>query len=164
MRTFDVVAAQDVPTYGSFTVQAEDAAAALAAATARLEADAGLLGDAQADGAHSLRIVALQEDDQDPLFADVSLDPDAPLGPGAAVRGALMETTSMLAQLVVSLGEAGEYADELDRLAANLRLLGQGDAVTMDLEAARHTTPPEAWAEQVMVRSFEQTPAPVAAR
>ena len=38
MRTFDVVAAQDVPTYGSFTVQADDPAAALAAATARLEA------------------------------------------------------------------------------------------------------------------------------
>ncbi len=36
MRTFDVVAAQDVPTYGSFTVQADDPAAALTAATARL--------------------------------------------------------------------------------------------------------------------------------
>jgi hypothetical protein len=164
MRTFDVVAAQDVPTYGSFTVQADDPAAALAAATARLEADASLLGDAQPDSAHSLRIVALQEDDQDPLFADVSLDPDAPLWPGAAVRGALMETTSMLAQLVVSLGEAGEYPDELDRLAANLRLLGEGDAAAMALAAARHTTPPEAWAEQVMVWSFEQPPAPVAAR
>lgn len=160
MRTFDVVAAQDVPTYGTFTVQAVDPAAALAAAQAKLMADTSLLCEAQSDGAHSLRIVALQEDDQDPLFADVSLDPDAPLWPGAAVRGALMETTSMLAQLVVSLGEAGEYPDELDRLAANLRLLGEGDAVAMDMAAARHTTPPEAWAEQVMVWSFEQPPAP----
>ena len=164
MRTFDVVAAQDVPTYGSFTVQADDPAAALTAATARLEADSSLFSDAQPAGAHSLRIVALQEDDQDPLFADVSLDPDAPLWPGAAVRGALMETTSMLAQLVVSLGEAGEYPDELDRLAANLRLLGEGDAAAMALAGARHRAPPEAWAEQVMVWSFEQTPAPVAAR
>lgn len=159
MRTFDVVAAQDVPTYGTFTVQAEIPAAALVAAQAKLVADTSLLCEAQPDAAHSLRIVALQEDGQDPLFADVSLDPDAPRWPGAAVRGALMETTSMLAQLVVSLGEAGEYPDELDRLAANLRLLGEGDAVAMDLAAARHTTPPEAWAEQVMVWSFEQPPA-----
>ncbi len=70
----------------------------------------------------------------------------------------------MLAQLVVSLGEAGEYPDELDRLAANLRLLGEGDAAAMALAAARHTSPPEAWAEQVMVWSFGLPPAPEAAR
>ena len=160
MRTFDIVAAQDVPTYGTFTVQAEDPAAALAAARARLEADAGLLCEGQPDGAHSLRIVALQEDDQDPLFSDVSLDPEAPLWPGPAIRDALLQSTSLLAQLVVSLGEAGEYPAELDRLAMNLRLLGDGDPAVVCLAEARQTTPPETWAEEVMVWTFEQPPAP----
>lgn len=158
MRTFSVIAAQDMPSYGAFTVQAADPAAALQAARTRLEACATLLCDPQPDGVHSLRIVALQEDDDDPLFADVSLDPDAPLWPGPAIRGALMTTTSMLAQLVVSLGEAGEYPDELEQLALNLRLLGHGDAAAIELAAARQATPPEAWAEQVMAWTFDQPP------
>lgn len=158
MRTFTIVAAQDMPFYGAFTVEAPDPDSALAAAKARLLADPGVLCEPEAEGVHSLRIVSLQENDEDPLFGDVSLDPDAPLWPGASIRTALLSTTSLLAQLVVSLGEAGEYPTELGQLEANLRLLAADYDGVSALLAARGQMSPEAWTEQVMVWTLEPMP------
>lgn len=156
LRTFQVVAAQDVPFYGAFTVEAADPDAALAWAKTMLIADAALLNEAEAESAHSLRIIALQENDQDPIFADVSLDPDAPLWPGPAFRTAVLATTASLAQLVASLGEAEAYPSELDQLAANLRLLHVECDGAAGLAAARNTEAPEAWVEQVMHWAWAQ--------
>jgi hypothetical protein len=158
MRTFCVVAAQDTPSYGSFIVAAEDPDAALAAAKADLLADQSRINQAEPDNAHSLRIVSLQENDEDPLFWDVSLDPDAPLWPRGSARRALLSSTSLLAQLLVSLGEVGEYRTELDQLEANLRLLAFDIAGCEPLLAVRAQAAPEAWAEQVMVWSLDPSP------
>lgn len=156
LRTFQIVAAQDRPFYGAFTVTATDPDAALVQAKARLFADPGVLADPEPEGAHSLRILALQEGDQDPLFADVALDPDAPFWPGREVRDALLATTAALAQLVASLGEAEAYPDALDRLAANLRLLHLDCEGAARLAQARSTEAPEAWVEQVMHWAWSQ--------
>ena len=156
LRTFQVVAAQDMPFYGAFTVSAADPDAALAQAKAALLADVGVLNGPAADAVHSLRIVAVQEDDQDPIFSDVSLDPDAPLWPGRAIRAALLASTSALAQLVASLGEADAYPAELDQLAANLRLLDVDPKGAAALLAARRDQPAEAWVEQVMHWAWAQ--------
>lgn len=156
LRTFQVVAGQDMPFYGAFTVTAADPDAALAQAKARLLADAGVLAESEPEGAHSLRILALQEDDQDPIFSDVSLDPDAPFWPGREIREALLATTAALAQLVASLGEAEAYPNDLDRLAANLRLLHLDCEGAASLAAARSTEAPEAWVEQVMQWAWSQ--------
>lgn len=153
-RTFQVVAAQDMPFYGSFTIEAADPEAALAKAKAMLLADAGMLNEAE--GVHSLRIIALQEDDQDPIFTDVSLDPDAPLWPGREFRTAVLATTASLAQLVASLGEAEAYPSVLDQLAANVRLLHLDYDGAAALAAARSTEAPEAWVEQVMQWAWSQ--------
>lgn len=157
LRTFQVVAARDVPVYGAFTVEAADPDAALAQAKAMLISDAAMLNEAEPESAHSLRIIALQEDDQDPLFADVALDPDAPLWPGPAFRTAVLATTASLAQLVASFGEAEAYPNDLDRLAANLRLLHLDCDGAAALVAARSTQAPEAWVEQVMQWAWAQT-------
>jgi hypothetical protein len=158
MRTFSVVAAQDTPSYGSFTIEAEDPGAALAAAKATLLVDSSGLNEPELDAAHSLRIVSLQENDEDPLFWDVSLDPDAPLWPGGVARRALLSTTSLLAQVLVSLGEVGEYRAELDQLETNLRLLAFDTAGCEPLLAARADATPDAWAERVMVWSLDPSP------
>ena len=155
-RTFQVVAAQDMPFYGSFTVNAADPAAALAEAKAMLLADAGVLAEPEPEGAHSLRILALQAGDEDPFFSDVSLDPDAPLWPGREMRAALVATTAALAHLVASLGEAQAYPAELDQLTANLRLLHLELDGAASLAAARGAEPPEAWVEQVMQWAWAQ--------
>lgn len=157
LRTFQVAAAHDVPIYGSFTVSAVDPDAAMAKAKAMLVADAAVLNEAEPESAHSLRIIALQEDDQDPIFTDVSLDPDAPLWPGREFRTAVLATTASLAQLVASLGEAEAYPSELDQLAANLRLLHLDCDGATSLAAARSTEAPEAWVEQVMQWAWSQT-------
>lgn len=157
LRTFQVVAAQDMPFYGSFTVEAANPEAALAKAKGLLLADAGQLNEAEADGAHSLRIVSLQEDDQDPIFHDVSLDPDAPLWPGRESRAALLATTAALAQLVSSLGEAEAYPTDLDQLTTNLRLFHLESAEANRLVAARATAAPEDWVEQVMHWAWAQS-------
>lgn len=157
LRTFQVVAAQDMPFYGSFTVEAADPDAALAKAKAMLLADAAMLSEAEADGVHSLRIIALQEDDQDPFFSDVSLDPEAPLWPGREFMTAVLATTALLAQLVASLGEAEAYPSELDQLAANLRLLHLDCEGAAALAAARSTEAPEAWVEQITQWAWAQT-------
>lgn len=156
LREFQVVAAQDMPSYGTFTVEAADPEAALEMAKAALLEDASCLNEAEPEGVHSLRIVSLQENDQDPIFHDVSLDPDAPLWPGRSIRRALLATTAALAQLVASLGEAGEYPGDLDQLAANLRLFDVDPAGAARLAAARATEPAEAWVEQVMQWAWTQ--------
>ncbi|MBB3892859.1 hypothetical protein GGQ61_003597 [Phenylobacterium haematophilum] len=156
LRTFQVVAAQEMPFYCSFTVEAADPDAALARAKAMLLAEAGMLTEREPEGAHSLRIVALQEDDQDPIFADVSLDPDAPLWPGPAFRTAVLATSSALAALIISLGEAESYPAELDRLAANLRLLHLDCEGAAALAAARRTEAPDAWVDKVLEWAWAQ--------
>jgi len=164
LRTFSVVAAQDTPFYGSFTVEAPTPQAALALATSTLRDNLGLLSHPESEGAHSLRIVALQEADQDPLYADVALDADAPLWPGREARAALLGSTSALAQLLASLGEASAYPAELDQLSANLACLDIDPESVVALRALRAAVSPEAWVEQVMVWALEQTEAANATR
>ncbi len=157
LRTFQVVAAQDLPMYGGFLVQAADPDSALAQAKATLlDGGAWVLVDPEPDGAHSLRILSLQEGDQDPIFADVPLDPEAPLWPGPEYRAALLSTTAALAELVASLGEAEVHPIALDQLATNLRLLHLECEGAGGLAAARATEAPEAWVEQVMQWAWSQ--------
>jgi hypothetical protein len=147
MPNYDVVAAHDVPHYGAFRVEAATPAEALAAAGARLRADTAILNDPEPEGAHSLRIVSLQLNDQDPLFWDVSLDREAPFWPGRDVAAALRRSTRLLADVIASLEEAAEFRAELDQMEANLRLLG-GDVATA-LAARRRSEPPDRWVEAV---------------
>lgn len=153
LRVFQVVAAQDIPFYGSFELEAATPEAALELARARLLDDASVLNDRESEGAHSLRVLALQENDQDPFFSDIALDPEAPLWPGPEIRAALLGSTSALAQLLASLGEAAAYPAELDQLSENLRWLPGAEAAA--LRARRAKIDPEAWVEQVMVWALE---------
>jgi len=148
MPMHDLVAAQDVPHYGSFSVEAETQDAALGAATARLLAGAADFDDADWEGAHSLRIVTLQGDDQDLKIVDVSLDPEAPLWPGRDFSAALRRSTGQLAFLLSSLGEEAEYLPELEQMTANLRLLGDSEA--MKLVEYRATAKADRWVEAVL--------------
>ncbi len=150
LRTFQVVAAQDMPFYGAFTVEAADPESALAKAKATLLADAGMLSEREPEGVHSLRIIALQEHDNDPLYTDVSLDPDAPLWPGREVREALLSSTAALAHLLASLGETEAHPAELDQLVANLRVLHLEFDGAAGLAASLGSLSPEAWVEHVM--------------
>ena len=146
MPGYRILAAHDVPTYGSFTVEAATPEAALAIARERLAADRDLLDDREHEGAHSLRIVTLQVGDEDPLLCDVDLDPEAPLWPGRETRAALLGSTVQLAHLIVSLGEADAYGAVLDQIAANLTLLGGAAA---ELAGRRADEPAERWIESV---------------
>ncbi len=146
MPAYRVLAAHDVPHYGSFTVEAATPEEALAIARDRLGADQDMFDDRELEGAHSLRIVALQVDDENPLFWDVDLDAEAPLWPGREARAALLGSTVQLAQLIVSLGEVEAYSRGLDQVSDNLTLLG-GEAA--DLVARRRDERPADWIEAV---------------
>jgi hypothetical protein len=157
MRNFTIVAAQDMPSYGSFTVEAQDSDSALAIAKAALLADQSMLCDPEPEGAHSLRIIALQEDDADPLFSDVSLDPEAPLWPGREIREAFLRSTFVLAELLASLGDAGDYPDALNQISTNLRLVDHDPSGALLLARARDTSRVVDWVDDVMAWATAQT-------
>ncbi|MFC5342919.1 hypothetical protein ACETK8_20025 (plasmid) [Brevundimonas staleyi] len=123
MPLFDVIAAQDLPCYGAFTIEAATPHEALNAAVERLRDGAVGLDRPQADCAHGLRIVALQLNDEDPLYEDVDLDVDAPTRTRPQLANALLRTTLVLTDLIASLGEEDQYPDALAQVAENLRLV-----------------------------------------